>query len=455
VDFLSMNYRECLNYLAGLGQELHGLRFGLEAVTRILVELGYPHERYSTAIVAGTNGKGSTSAMLASILGCAGFRTGLYTSPHLVRVNERLRVNGREVSDAAFAAAVSAVAAAVEGLVGSGRLEKPPSFFEFLTATAFQHFANAKVNFVVLEVGMGGRLDATNVTDPRVAVITNIDFDHMEFLGPTLAAIAAEKAGIIKPHRTVISGVEDPEAAAVIRRRAQESRAQLLEMSKLAQISNLHAVEGRYTFDLAIGFEHFAKLTSPLLGRFQITNTAAAVAAACHLAEEGFEIPRRSVVQGLRAAVWPGRLEPILSQPLVLLDGAHNPAGARALATFIREELGGRRLRLVYASMRDKAIREISGILFPLAEEVYLTHPVHARAASPEEILAALPSRPARVYVEPEPARALEKACAASAANDVVLTVGSLYLVGAIKKAQQAGTLQLPGLSGGVPASPA
>jgi dihydrofolate synthase/folylpolyglutamate synthase len=144
-----------------------------------------------------------------------------------------------------------------------------------------------------------------------------------------------------------------------------------------------------------------------------------------------------------------------LSQPLVLLDGAHNPAGARALATFIREELGGRRLRLVYASMRDKAIREISGILFPLAEEVYLTHPVHARAASPEEILAALPSRPARVYVEPEPARALEKACAASAANDVVLTVGSLYLVGAIKKAQQAGTLQLPGLSGGVPASPA
>ena len=449
-----MNYRECLDYLAGLGQELHGLRFGLEAITSILVELGRPHERYATAIVAGTNGKGSTCAMLASILESAGFRTGLYTSPHLVRVNERLRVNGREVSDAAFAAALSAVAATVEDLVGNGRLEKPPSFFEVLTAAAFQHFANAKVDFVVLEVGMGGRLDATNVTDPRVAVITNIDFDHMEFLGPTLAAIAAEKAGIIKPHRTVISGAEDPEAAAVIRRRAMESHAQLLEMSKLAKISILQAVEGRYTFDLAFGSNHFAKLTSPLLGRFQIKNTAAAVAAACHLAEKGFKIPRRSIVQGLRAAVWPGRLEPILPRPLVLLDGAHNPAGARALATFIRQELGGRRLRLVYASMRDKAIGEISEVLFPLAEEVYLTHPEQARAASPEEILAALPSHAARIHVEPVPARALERACAASGVNDVVLAVGSLYLVGAIKKAQQAGTLQLPGLSGSAPAPP-
>src|ERR1017187_529790 len=227
-----MTYDESLKYLADLGQELLGLKFGLHAITQILDELGRPHERYDTAIVAGTNGKGSTCAMLASILQHAGYPTGLFTSPHLVRVNERMRVNGREVSDADFAV------------------------------------AGAK--FVVLEVGMGGRLDATNVIDPRVALITNIDFDHMEFLGSTLAAIAAEKAGIIKPHRAVISGVEDAEAAAAIRLRAKECEAELLELKDLAQITNLHAKQGRYSFDLAFGREHFARLTCPLLGKFQI-----------------------------------------------------------------------------------------------------------------------------------------------------------------------------------------
>jgi len=442
-----MTYPECLIYLADLGQELHGLKFGLEAISRILVDLGRPHERYDTAIVAGTNGKGSTCTMLASILQHAGYRTGLFTSPHLVRVNERMRVNGQEVSDADFAAAFTAVTAAVERLVKRKDLEKPPSFFEFLTATAFQYFSQAGAKFVVLEVGMGGRLDATNVTDPRVALITNIDFDHMEFLGSTLAAIAAEKAGIIKPHRALISGVEDPEAAAAIRRRAEECGAEVLELKNLAQITNLHAQQGRYSFDLAFGQDRYAGLTCPLLGKFQVRNTAAAVAGAWRLQAEGFEISRRSILQGLRAATWPGRLEPILPRPLVLLDGGHNPGAARELASFIKEELPGRRVRLVYASMRDKAIREICDSLFPLAEEVYLTHPEHARAATPEEILAALQARPARLHIEVEPVRALERACSASAPYDVVLVVGSLFLVGDIKKAQGEGKLHLPASS--------
>jgi dihydrofolate synthase/folylpolyglutamate synthase len=387
--------------------------------------------------------------MLASILQHAGYRTGLFTSPHLVRVNERMRVHGREVSDADFATAFTEVAAAVERLVSRKDLEKPPSFFEFLTATAFQHFAHAGAKFVVLEVGMGGRLDATNVTDPRVALITNIDFDHMEFLGSTLAAIATEKAGIIKPHRAVISGVEDAGAAAAIRRRAEECGAELLELRTLARVTNLHARQGRYSFDLALGQEQFAKLTCPLLGRFQVKNTVAAVAGAWRLQAEGFEITRRSILQGLRSATWPGRLEPIFSKPLVLLDGGHNPGAARELANFIREELPGRRVRLVYASMRDKAIREICASLFPLAEEVYLTHPEHARAATPEEILATLDSPPARLQIEMEPARALERACHASSPDDVVLVVGSLFLVGAIKKAQREGKLHLPTSRGG------
>ena len=443
-----MNYSECLKYLGDLGQELLGVKFGLEAISRILAELGSPHERYDTAIVAGTNGKGSTCAMLAGILQSAGYSTGLFTSPHLVRVNERMRVNGREISDEEFATAFSQVATVVERLVNRKELEKPPSLFEFLTATAFLHFAQAGAKFVVLEVGMGGRLDATNVTYPRVALITNIDFDHMEFLGSTLAAIAGEKAGIIKPHRAVISGVEDAEAAAAIRRRAEECKADLLELKNLARVTNLQAHQGRYSFDLSLDEERFAGLSCPLLGRFQVKNTVAAVAGAWWLQAEGFEIPRRSILHGLSAATWPGRLEPICAKPLVLLDGGHNPGAARALAAFIREELPGRRVRLVYASMRDKAIREICASLFPLAEEVYLTHPEHVRAAAPEEILAALDSLPAKLHIEIAPARALEKACQASSPNDVVLVVGSLFLVGAVKKAQRDGTLRLAGSSG-------
>lgn len=438
-----MNYNECLKYLAELGQELHGRKFNLETISGILSELGSPQHQYGTAIVAGTNGKGSTCAILASILQHAGHSTGLFTSPHLVRVNERIRIDGIEISDGEFAGAFSEVAGVVERLVRAGKLAGPPSFFEFLAATAFLHFAQAKAKFVVLEVGMGGRLDATNVVDPRLALITNIDFDHMEFLGNTLAAIAREKAGVIKPRRPVISGVEDDEAAAVIRRRAEEVGADLIELKTLAEISKLRADQGRYSFDLALGQDRFAGLVCPLLGRFQVKNTTAAVAAAWRLRNEGLEIPRRSIPLGLRGASWPGRLEAILHKPLVILDGGHNPGAARELTGFLKEELPGRRLRVVYASMRDKAIREICQNIFPMAEEVYLTRTDHPRAATGEQILAALDFRPARFHIINQPAQALEQACAASSSEDVVLVFGSLFLVGAIKLAQREGSLHL------------
>jgi dihydrofolate synthase/folylpolyglutamate synthase len=439
-----MTYPECVQYLADLGHELHGMKFSLEPISQILEQMGSPHLRYPTAIVAGTNGKGSTCAMLASILERAGYRTALYTSPHLVRVNERMRVNGVEISDQDFAAAFTKVSATVDRLISERKLLKRPSFFEFLTATAFLYFAHAEAQFVVLEVGMGGRLDATNVTQPRVAIITNIDFDHVEFLGRTLETIAAEKAGVIKPHGVVISGVDDSAAAEVIRRRAQECEAELLEVANVDLGVLLGRVHGRYTFDLYLREDRFARLTSPLLGKFQVKNTIAAVVAAWRLSKDGFKIPRRAVVQGLRAATWPGRLETICGRPLVLIDGGHNPCAARALAAFIREELPGRRLRMVYASMRDKAMGEIGEILFPLAEEVILTHPDQTRAATAEEILAALPFRPPSLHVEPDPAKALVRACASSHADDVVLAFGSLFLVGAIKKALGEGTLRLP-----------
>ena len=438
-----MNYTECLTFLTDLGHELRGMKFGLEAIQSLLASLGHPEQKYPTAIVAGTNGKGSTSAILSNILQCAGYRTGLYTSPHLVRVTERIRVNRREIHDEDFAACFTEVRDAVDRLLEKRSLARRPSFFEFLTATAFLHFARSQVDFAVLEVGMGGRLDATNVTEPRVAVITNIDLDHTEFLGSTRAAIAREKAGVIKPRRPVVSTCEHPEAADVIRRRCADVGAELIELSSFAAVSNVHDLRGLYAFDVALNGQRFSHLSSNLLGKFQLRNSLAAATAAWRLGQEGFKISRAAIVQGLCTAVWPGRLEVICEHPRVFLDGAHNPAAAREVAAFVKDHCAARRVRLVYASMRDKAIGEISELLFPLADAVYLTRPENLRAASPEEIVAAARVHPEKLVTEPDPARALEMAFRASEPGDVVLAAGSLFLVGAIKKAQAEGRLKI------------
>lgn len=430
-----MNYTECLNALNDLGQEMRGVKFDLVTIRKIIASLGNPHSKYPTAIVAGTNGKGSTSAMLAAILSSAGYKTGLYTSPHLVRVNERIKIDGRDISDSDFAIFFTEVWQTVDGLLDREMLAHRPSFFEFLTAAAFLYFARVGIDFAVLEVGMGGRLDATNVTEPRVAVITNVDFDHQTFLGNTYAAIAWEKAGIIKPHRPVISACELPEAAEVIRGRANEFKAPLIEVPRDTPISNVHNLDGRYGFDLKLEGEQFPGLISPLMGSFQIKNAAAAVAAAWRLNQEGFKIPRGAIIEGLRTTSWPGRLEVICEHPLVVVDGAHNPAAAREIAAEAPALWPGRYLRLVYASMREKAIGEISKILFPLTDDLYLTQPEQARAATPEEILAEARYRPQRIVVEPDPAQALDRACRESSAQDVVLVTGSLFLVGAVKRA--------------------
>jgi len=434
-------YDECLKILWARGHEIHGLKFGLEPIQAILKALGNPERRYPTAIVAGTNGKGSTSAMLAAMLEHAGYRTGLYSSPHLVRVNERIRVNGCEVSDPDFATAFTEVYRTVESLVAAKVLPHRPSFFECLTATAFQHFARAAVDFAVLEVGMGGRLDATNVTDASVAVITNVDLDHQEFLGNTHAAIAGEKAGVIKPGRVVVSGCEHPDVVEVIRCKSREAGVELIETGGLRGASNLFHLDGRYGFDLEIDGCSLPGVSLKMAGRFQVKNAIAAATAATVLARAGFHLSPESIREGLRVAVWPGRLEAVRQRPLVMLDGAHNPAAAREVAEFCRRHLEGRTLRLVYATMRDKAIGEISSILFPLAHTVFLTRPDLARAATLEAIMAAATEQPRQTIVEPDPARALERAVYSSLPDDVVLVAGSLFLVGAIKKAIAEGRL--------------
>lgn len=444
-----MDYSESLHYLDGLGHELRGVVFRLETIESILARLGAPHRKYRTAIVAGTNGKGSTAAFLASIVQQTGLRTGLYTSPHLVRVNERIRHEGEEISDMDFAHAVAEVREAVEDLTGTGILATSPSFFEFLTATAFVHFARAGAEFVVLEVGMGGRLDATNVTEPRVAVITSIDLDHQEYLGSTLAEIAGEKAGVIKRARPVVSAVAKPEAAEVIRRRCADLDAPLFEISRRMELRPLRTDHGRYHFDLVFDGELFQGLSSPLPGRFQMENAATAVAAAWLLRGAGLsQISHDTIRSGLEQTRWPGRLEVVSKSPLVILDGAHNPAGAAEIAEFVREHLAGRKLRLVYGSMRDKAVREMTRILWPLADEVYLTAPKHARTMTPKDILAVAGSEPNAFVIEPVAALAVARAIAASAPEDVLLVAGSLFLVGEIKKAILDRTLRIPAENG-------
>jgi dihydrofolate synthase/folylpolyglutamate synthase len=439
-----MNYPDSLHYLDSLGHELRGVLFRLETIEAILARLGAPHRKYGTAIVAGTNGKGSTAAFLASIVQQAGYRTGLYTSPHLVRVNERIRVNGQDISDAECSRAITEVRDAVEHLRENGILETPPSFFEFLTATAFVHFARASAEFVVLEVGMGGRLDATNVTEPRVAVITPLDLDHQEYLGATLAEIAGEKAGVIRRGRPVVSAVVQPEGAEVIRRRCAELNAPLFEVPCRSELRPLRTRAGCYHFDFVLDGELFQGLFSPLPGRFQMSNASTALAAAWLLQREGLSRMTHDVIRdGLQRTTWPGRLETVSESPLLLLDGAHNPAGAAEIARFVGEHLAGRRMRLVYGSMRDKAVGEMTQILWPLADEVYLTAPEHARTLTPEDILELARFQPPSLVIEPLTARAVARAVAASAPEDVVLVAGSLFLVGEIKRAILNHTLQI------------
>lgn len=432
-----MNYSESLEYLTNLGHELRGVKFDLTNMRLILDELGHPERSWPSAIVAGTNGKGSTCAMLASILTCAGYRTGLYSSPHLVRVNERIRVGSREIIDDDFALAFSDVERAVSRLLADGRLLQRPSFFEFLTATAFVHFARVHVDFAVLEVGMGGRLDATNTAEPEVAIITNVELDHMEYLGHTHAAIAAEKAGVIRGGRPVISGCRHPEAAAVVRNRCADLGADLIELLSFARLNNLADHDGRFSFGLALNGTRFAALQTSLRGRFQVENASAAVAAAWKLAARGWKIPATAIAEGIARANWPGRLELCGEHPLTFLDGAHNPAAAAAVADFVRSEFAGRPLTLVYASMRDKAVEEVAQLLFPLASDIYLTGTAQPRAATPEELQdrAGRHAGSSPVQLVPDPALALMQARRTSPPDGVVLATGSLFLVGAIKEA--------------------
>jgi len=455
-----MNYDQSVRYLLTLGRELaspqhaRAAKFDLENIRVLSSHLGNPQNTFRSVHVAGTNGKGSTSAMLASILGAAGLRAGLYTSPHLVRINERIRIGAAEISDADFAATFTRIHAAIEKLIAEGALAAHPTYFECVTAMAFDYFAAQKVDLAVIEVGMGGRLDSTNLIVPEVAVITKIDFDHEHFLGHSLEEIAAEKAGIIKPAPDgsagpgawVVSAAGNAVAAEIIRRRAAEQNARLIEVDDAYAVSDLSSVDGCYRFTAvaqgfraagsadrgpeAVSSDATLEITLPLAGRFQIQNALTAIAAARLLAERGFAITDAAIARGLAEVRWPGRIERIHDRPAVYLDGTHNPAGARELAAFWQEQFPGRRIHLIYGAMRDKAIDEVAGLLFPLAASVILTQSPQPRSITAQTLALITRHLAPSVEVIPEPAAALERALELAAPGDIVFATGSLYLVG-------------------------
>ena len=416
-----MNYPDSVRFLYNLGNEIKTAKFGLDRIRILLDALGRPQDRCRFIHVAGTNGKGSTCAMIEAGLHAAGRRTGLFTSPHLSEPTERIRIDGQPISAQRFAGAFNRVHAAVEELLAAGAIDLHATYFETVTAMAMLVFAQEELDDVVLEVGLGGRLDATNIVTPLLSVITPIDFDHESFLGKSLESIAAEKAGILKPRVPAVFARQRPEAARVLHQRAAELEVSVTCTSE-EPVRNLVLTPCGSRFLLGDLDIH-----CPLAGEHQVEN---AVAAAMALSR--FGVNKRDIEAGIASVVWPGRLERVLERPEIVLDGAHNPAGARALAAYIDRFYKNRRVHLIYGAMRDKAVAEIGGILFPYAADVILTAPRQTRALSPEAIR--------EVASHPDPRTAANIDAALEMVRDVppedaIFITGSLFLVAEARSA--------------------
>jgi dihydrofolate synthase/folylpolyglutamate synthase len=459
-------------------------KFDLAHMRALLAALENPERRFPSVLIAGTNGKGSTAATLASILQASGLRPGLYTSPHLLRMNERIRIDGEEIEDDRFALLHDMVEQTVERLIEDGELPWHPSFFEMLTAMAFEHFATGKVDIAVLEVGMGGRLDATNVVEPRVSVITDIALDHQKFLGDTIGEIAREKVGIIRTGGVVVTLPQSPQANDVIGNAildldakavsavqyvppvspasppywgtlVQESASEESSAESAAErrknaaqgtrpgsaASNDLAPTGRKKvlsrYPLQVMGKEIVVETS-LIGRHQLRNVALAIAAAEELSKQGFAITPEAIERGIRQTRWPGRLQAIPARagaPEFVLDVAHNPAGAWALRSALSTYYQDRRIIFVFGAMRDKAIGEISEILFPLAESVIATCAENPRSATPEEIRDAASRTGSEIEVCRDVTSALERARRRAGADGIVVVTGSIYVVGEAMRA--------------------
>ncbi len=440
---MAPTYETAVEHLFALGHELAATpshRFDLAHMRTLLSALGNPERRFRSVLIAGTNGKGSTAATLASIVQAAGHRTGLYTSPHLLRVNERIRVNGEPIADRVFGEIHDLVDTTASGLVADGELPWHPSFFEMLTAMAFEHFARSRVEIAVLEVGMGGRLDATNVVEPVVSVISDIALDHQKFLGDTIGEIAREKAGIIREHGVVVTLPQHPEANDVLGNTLLKRDARAVSAVKYVppvspgagEVPGLAPTGGRSSYPLrAMGEEII--VDSPLVGRHQLRNIALAIAAAEELNSAGIRVSARDIERGIRQTRWPGRFQRLPASdawPEMVLDVAHNPAGTWALRATLSQYYGEHPFTLVFGVMRDKAIGEIAEILFPLAEHVIATRAHNPRSATLDEIAQAAARTGADILGTSDVPEALARARDLAGPDGLVVVTGSIYIVG-------------------------
>ncbi len=417
------------------GLRRFGIILGLSTIQGILDGLGNPQETFRSIHVAGTNGKGSVASALATIFQLAGYKVGLYTSPHLVHFNERIRVNGQPITNDRVVATYEAVRSVHRG-------DREPTFFEFSTAMAFHEFGHQQVDWAIIETGMGGRLDATNMIAPKLSIITNISLEHQSYLGKTISQIAYEKAGIIKPGIPVVTGVSQKSAESVILEQAERKQAPVYRSGKEFRTRRNRGSES-FTYYGGEGSVHKG-MRAGLLGRFQINN-AALVMAACEILDlkETARLPIADVRKGLLENRWPGRLEILSETPTVLLDGAHNMAAVRLLSQFLSERFSGRHITLVSGILDDKAYPEMLALLLPLCTKAILTQPKIDRSIPPDALRKEAEKIIRDVTVIPDAPAALRHAIETSRPEDVVCVAGSLYLVGEIKEAIETGGIVL------------
>ena len=434
-----LTYEQALAYLAQFINYESGQRvpyvpehFNLDAFAAFLHELGDPHQAFPSVLIAGSKGKGSTAAMIASILSQAGMRTGLFTNPHLVTLRERTQIDRQLISQQAFADLVSELRDHPQP-TRRGQPKRFRTFFELTTALGFLHFARRQVDIAVVEVGLGGRLDATNVLTPQVAVLTPIGLEHTHILGDTLAAIAGEKAGIIKPRACVVSAPQEPESAAVFEHRCQEQEAALSMAGRDFdwQIVDASPTGTRMRFR---GFGHdIDDITVPLVGRHQATNAAVAVSVSLKLRQLGWDISDDHIRRGLAEVQWEGRAEIIGRQPWVVLDAAHTVESARCLADTLNELFDAERLFLVLGMATDKKVEDVVATLAPLAHEVIVTAFRSPRACKPQRLADEVRRHGIAVRLAETSEQALALARAAARPTDTICATGSVLLLGEIK----------------------
>ena len=414
------------------GLRRFGIILGLETIKCILSALGNPQDNFASIHVAGTNGKGSVASALSSILYESGYKVGLYTSPHLVRFNERICINNCQISDADVVKSYKAVQQVHHG-------DRSPTFFEFATAMALYEFGRQKVDWAVIETGMGGRYDATNIITPAISIITNVSMEHRDYLGNTLAQITREKAGIIKQRTPVVTAVKQKQAQSVVQRVAHKKSAPVFMLGK-----NFTVRRNRTGYFSYYGIENtWHDLQTPLLGHYQVQNAALALAASELLNKLKAEISFKSIKNGLTKTRWPGRLEIVSDKPLVILDGAHNLIAARNLSKFLAENLVNRRIILVVGILDDKPYGSMLKSLLPVCSRAIITRAKTDRALPPQKLYATAKKIISDVTTVADVAKAAKHAIETAGPDDVVCIAGSLYVVGEAKEAIEKGLIRL------------